>query len=229
MNEAVYYHNDAVSSSIIIRCIRRNIRGNVLELGAGVGNVTREVSKLAQTIIAAEPNENLFVELESKTLDLRNVRAIQADSNQILIDDKFQAQKFDTILYLNVLEHIEDDIAELGRARQMLTESGKVIIVVPAHMWLYSKIDKLTGHYRRYSRQSIFRVASRHFRQIQIMNFDSVGLIPYWLVYKLGKSTQVSGANAKFYSWVILRLSHALFVTTRGRLIGKNLIVVAQA
>jgi len=194
-----------------------------------VGNVTREVSKLAQTIIAAEPNENLFVELESKTLDLRNVRAIQADSNQILIDDKFQAQKFDTILYLNVLEHIEDDIAELGRARQMLTESGKVIIVVPAHMWLYSKIDKLTGHYRRYSRQSIFRVASRHFRQIQIMNFDSVGLIPYWLVYKLGKSTQVSGANAKFYSWVILRLSHALFVTTRGRLIGKNLIVVAQA
>jgi hypothetical protein len=194
-----------------------------------VGNVTREVSKLAQTIIAAEPNENLFVELESKTLDLRNVRAIQADSNQILIDDKFQAQKFDTILYLNVLEHIEDDIAELGRARQMLTESGKVIIVVPAHMWLYSKIDKLTGHYRRYSRQSIFQVASRHFRQIQIMNFDSVGLIPYWLVYKLGKSTQVSGANAKFYSWVILRFSHALFVTTRGRLIGKNLIVVAQA
>ena len=190
--------------------------------------MTREISKLAETVVAAEPNKQLFFELKSKTQNLQNVRAIQSDSDQILRDINSRAQKFDTILYLNVLEHIEDDVAELGRARQLLTDSGKVIIVVPAHMWLYSKIDGLTGHFRRYSQKTIFQVASQHFHQVQLLNFDSAGLIPYWLVYKLGKSTKVSGANAKIYSWVILRLSRILFIMTRGRLIGKNLIVIAQ-
>ena len=58
-------------------------------------------------------------------------------------------KKYDTILYIDVLEHIEDDYAEIKHAMGLLTSGGRIIIVSPAHNWLYNPCDKAVGHFRR--------------------------------------------------------------------------------
>jgi 2-polyprenyl-3-methyl-5-hydroxy-6-metoxy-1,4-benzoquinol methylase len=68
---------------------------------------------------------------------------------------------FDAIVYINVLEHIEADAEELALAKELLRPGGSVLIVVPAHQWLYARVDQLTGHFRRYSKKLCARPSPR--------------------------------------------------------------------
>ena len=138
-------------------------------------------------------------------------------------------RQFDSVVYINVLEHIESDSRELSLARKVLAPSGRVLIVVPAHRWLYSKVDRLSGHFRRYSKSSLrSTLRQAHLRPSRLEYFDSVGLLPYLVIYKWLRSTAVAGTNAVVYSRVVLPISNVLHRLTRGRLIGKNLIAVAE-
>ena len=65
------------------------------------------------------------------------------------------SDKFDTILYMDVFEHIEDDRAELERAAAQLAPDGHLIVLAPAHQWLFTPFDESIGHYRRYSRRTL--------------------------------------------------------------------------
>ena len=64
-------------------------------------------------------------------------------------------QRFDAVLYIDVLEHIEDDRGELERATRLLREGGYLIVLSPAHQWLFSPFDEAIGHFRRYDRRSL--------------------------------------------------------------------------
>ena len=135
---------------------------------------------------------------------------------------------FDAVVYINVLEHIEHDGAELALATSLLRPGGRVLIVVPAHQWLYAKVDRLTGHFRRYSKKSLLTVTRDNGLQIESMRyFDSVGLVPYLVLYKWLRSTATTGTSATIYSRVIMPISYLIYRVFRGRLIGKNLIAVA--
>ena len=229
MNDEIYYHNDHVSSSIILRCFRKHLKGHVLEVGAGIGGVTKELAKIADQVTSLEPNPDLFHSLRTEVSKMPNVKILQADT--AMLSDTVQRDhsgKFDVVLYLNVLEHIQDDVDELRRARRLLVPNGVLIIVVPAHKWLYSRIDRLTGHYRRYSKRMISYCVGTQFDSFRVTSFDTVGIIPYLLVYRLLGSTKVSGVQAKFYSHVILRLSYLTYRVSSGRMVGKNYLVVAQ-
>ena len=85
--------------------------------------------------------------------------------------------RFDAILYVDVLEHIEDDAAELVAAARALRPGGALIVLAPAHGWLYSPFDRAIGHYRRYTRRSLARVAPAGLRRLVLRYLDSVGLL----------------------------------------------------
>ena len=87
------------------------------------------------------------------------------------------SRRFDAILYLDVLEHIADDRAELDRAARLLRPSGKIIVLAPAHQWLFTAFDSAIGHYRRYDRKSLQALAPRGCRLTSLSYLDSVGML----------------------------------------------------
>jgi SAM-dependent methyltransferase len=85
---------------------------------------------------------------------------------------------FDAILYVDVLEHLADDAAELRRAARLLRRPGGVLIILaPAHGWLYSPFDRAIGHHRRYTRRSLARVIPAELTRLTLRYLDSVGLL----------------------------------------------------
>jgi SAM-dependent methyltransferase len=212
----------------------------VLEVGAGAGYITTELAERCSEVVAIEPTKELHHTLIAHTQAHTNVIVVNA-----LLSDYVRSRPaslgngastttdvlgdlFDAVVYINVLEHIEHDGAELALATSLLRPGGRVLIVVPAHQWLYAKVDRLTGHFRRYSKKSLLAVTRDNGLRIESMRyFDSVGLVPYLVLYKWLRSTATTGTNATIYSRVIMPISYLIYRIFRGRVIGKNLIAVA--
>jgi SAM-dependent methyltransferase len=212
----------------------------VLEVGAGAGYITTELAERCSEVVAIEPTKELHHTLIAHTQAHTNVivvNAILSDyvrsrpaslGNGASTTTDVLGDLFDAVVYINVLEHIEHDGAELALATSLLRPGGRVLIVVPAHQWLYAKVDRLTGHFRRYSKKSLLAVTRDNGLRIESMRyFDSVGLVPYLVLYKWLRSTATTGTNATIYSRVIMPISYLIYRIFRGRVIGKNLIAVA--
>jgi SAM-dependent methyltransferase len=136
---------------------------------------------------------------------------------------------FDTAVYVNVLEHIEDDSGELDVARRLLAPGGHLCLFVPAMPSLYSRIDHKSGHYRRYTKAALRRkVEEAGFVIERIDYFDAASIVPYWLMYRvLGVEDLGNGSNA-FYDRVIVPISRLVQRILVHPPIGKNLILVAR-
>ncbi len=140
------------------------IAGDVLEVGAGIGANTPFLRSATQgRWVCLEPDPELFARL----------RETQPDSILGTLADVAD-QRFDTILYIDVLEHIEDDATELKRAASLLRPNGRIIVLAPAHPWLFSPFDEAIGHFRRYHRAMLTAISPC--RTERIFYLDSVGL-----------------------------------------------------
>ena len=149
---------------------------SVLEIGAGIGSTVRTLEyKKYKTWVCLEPDEKLFsvIQREMKYGRLPgNLKAIQGTSSILNYRDKF-----DTILYIDVLEHIKDDKNELKQIQKKLSRGGKIIILSPAHNFLYSKFDEEIGHFRRYNKAMLRSVVPEGLQIKKICYLDSVGLL----------------------------------------------------
>jgi SAM-dependent methyltransferase len=130
--------------------LRPYITGAVLEVGAGKGSFTKALFSLRYTEwLCLEPDPYLADEIRlAVDADELNSRVSVALGT---LEDLPQTRTFDTILYLDVLEHIAEDAAEVNRAAGRLSPGGRLIILSPAFMTLYSPFDAAIGHHRRYT------------------------------------------------------------------------------
>ena len=119
-----------------------------------------------------EPDPTLFSELRVHVQSLPHVQAIQGT-----LQDLPRAMCFDSILYIDVLEHIMDENAELRRAVPHLHPGGSLIVLSPAHLWLYSPFDSAIGHFRRYSATSLRNVAPTTLKLQALRYLDSIGML----------------------------------------------------
>jgi SAM-dependent methyltransferase len=148
----------------------------VLEVGAGVGGTTQLLCSERQLRwVGLEPDRGLAAELEQAS---RN-GALPSCFRLALgtIADLAEQDGFDTILYVDVLEHIEDDAGELIRAAERLLPGGHLVVLSPAHQWLYSAFDAAIGHYRRYSRRSLAALTPESLELVRLIYVDAVGLL----------------------------------------------------
>ena len=132
-------------------------------------------------------NRNMNVTLSELDSNLLNIlkKSFNHNDNVSIIEKytKNIEKKFETILYISVLEHIKDDKDEIDTALSKLKKGGYLIICVPAHNYMYSKFDKEIGHYRRYS-IGFFKDLKLNQASVQKCYFlDSTG----WLIYFLNK------------------------------------------
>ena len=133
-------------------CLMPHIRGSVLEVGAGIGGTTTFLRPGDhRDWRCLEPDPKLAAILE-ETLR-QNWPRFEPDVLVGSIEALAGEQNFDTILYIDVLEHIEDDRAELARAAALLASRGRLVVLSPAHNYLFSEFDRAIGHFRRYNRK----------------------------------------------------------------------------
>lgn len=102
-------------------------------------------------------------------------------------------------MYLHVLEHIEDDIAELENAVNKLKVGGHIIIMVPAHQHIYSNLDKAVGHYRRYDKK-FFKENLVGLERVKLMSLDTIGYFLYFL-NKLIFKKEIFPSKMKIFIW----------------------------
>jgi 2-polyprenyl-3-methyl-5-hydroxy-6-metoxy-1,4-benzoquinol methylase len=147
------------------------IRGHVLEAGAGIGANLRVFSQLEfQRWTCLEPDRNLLERLAASLPDRSRYEACAGTLEDL------PGRRFDAILYIDVLEHIEDDRAELRRAAAHLNPGGCAIVLAPAHPWLFTPFDAAIGHFRRYTKSSLAEAAPLHWRTEKLRYLDTVGL-----------------------------------------------------
>lgn len=158
--------------------VRSNLRSyildDVLEVGAGIGAVTQLMNDGTQNRwLCLEPDHNLADRIKSSLPS--NVQNCEVMVGTLV--DLSPNEKFSTILYMDVLEHIEDDKGELTRAASHLRSNGFLMVVAPALPWLYTPFDAAIGHLRRYTKSSLRAIVPDGLNEERIQYLDSVGLL----------------------------------------------------
>ena len=149
--------------------VLKYINSSVLEVGPGTGNNVQYYRDRASEITLLEINKDTADSLKSKFKGDKKITVLNSDINS-------QERKFDTILYMDVLEHIEDDEKEINRALEQLKPGGNIIFFIPAYQFLYSDFDKAIGHVKRYTKH--FFLTFKRDKKISITElkyFDSIG------------------------------------------------------
>jgi glycosyltransferase involved in cell wall biosynthesis len=159
--------------------IRPYIGKRVLEVGAGTGNMS--VHLMPRSLYwATDVNPHYLAYLNTVAATRPYMRVSYANAvEEISLP---MGQSFDTIVSLNVVEHIEDDVKTLQNMRSALTDAGRAIILVPCGPWLYGSLDKVLGHFRRYTAERLIEVAQQAGFQVErILKFNRIGVIAWWL------------------------------------------------
>jgi SAM-dependent methyltransferase len=151
------------------------IRGEVLEVGAGNGsNTLLLASNRQERWVCLEPDGNLTAELQSK-LENHDSRPTALEVVTGELKTLPPTSRFDTILYVDVLEHIGADKEELEEAYRLLRSGGHLIVLSPAHQFLYTIFDQGLGHYRRYSRRTLLAAGPHDCLVLRVFYLDSMG------------------------------------------------------
>ena len=149
--------------------ILKYINSSVLEIGPGTGNNVQYYKNRASQITLLETNKNLANSLKSKFDEDKKIIVLNTDIH-------IQEKTFDTIMYMDVLEHIEDDKKEVNKAFKHLNSGGNLIFFVPAYQFLYSDFDKSIGHIKRYNKQFFLSFKeNENISIVELKYFDSIG------------------------------------------------------
>lgn len=202
--------------------LRPYIRGHVLEVGAGIG---------ANTPYLANPSIRHWISLEPDHLLAQ--RILQIASNHKLpfewevmtgtIAALEPATRFDTILYIDVLEHIDDDRGELARSARHLQKHGNLVVLAPAHNFLFSPFDTNIGHFRRYSHATLTALAPPGCRLHSCLMLDAAGFAASLANRLVLSSSMPTPRQIAFWNSVLVPISRSLDWLTRYS-IGKSVI-----
>ena len=152
----------------------------VLEVGCGLGNLTRHLVD-RELVVGVDVSEASVAHVNSTYRHDPHVLAFAYDVTSPVVLS-LKTHRFDTVVSLNVLEHIEDDRLALQRIHELLAPSGRLVLIVPAHRQLYGTMDRAIGHYRRYSDRDLTRkLHDARFEIIVQKHINCIGALG-WMV-----------------------------------------------
>lgn len=200
------------------------LKGDVCEVGAGTGNISRHLLALGiKRLVFLEPDKRLF---ETLGRGIKGTPSICLSNSTLDEYSTINKEQFDTFLYINVLEHIEKDEDELQLMHSLLRRGGAALIFVPALQGLFSRYDKEVGHWRRYSKKELrYKIERVGFELEEIRYFDFFGIF-IWFVACRVFGFRPSAGNVGLYDRILVPVSSRLERFCRP-LIGKNLLAVA--
>jgi len=159
--------------------IRPFVGEKVLEIGAGTGNLTVQLIP-RRLYWASDINPLYLTYLENVGLSRPYMRVGYTDGGKG--ETYPREEKFDTVICLNVVEHLTDDLTALNNIRSVLEDSGRAIVLVPCGPWLFGTLDEVLGHHRRYTRKQLTELVERAgFHLESLLEFNRIGVIAWWL------------------------------------------------
>ena len=215
MSKANNYHNWVFDE------LKNFLGEKVAEIGAGNGNFSAFLlqSPNIKKLISVEPDKDICILYQQNISDSRAeiVNGFLGD-----IKDNY-SNSFNSITYVNVLEHVADDKKELSYVYDCLKDEGRICIFVPALPFLYSEHDKSIGHFRRYTKKLL---EESGFVVEKIKYFDIVGIFTWFMVYKILKMKPKPG-NVSFYDKLIIPILRTIeqFIPLP---VGKSLIAIGK-
>jgi SAM-dependent methyltransferase len=207
--------------------IRPWIHGDVLEVGAGMG---------ANTPLLRGCSPGGWACLEPDAEMLARARASHAGAGlgapcEYLcgtLETLDAGRRFDAIVYLDVLEHIEDDKGELARAAERLRPGGHRVVLAPAHQRLYTEFDRAVGHYRRYDARSLAAVEPTGLARERLFYLDSAGLLASLANRVLLHQSQPTLSQIRTWDSLLVPCSR-LLDPLLARRVGKSIVGVWRA
>ena len=154
---------------------------HILEVGAGTGNITQFLAADGRRVMATDVVPSYRRTLQETFADQPNVQVGEFNLDQAA-PAAYIKDAFDTVVCLNVLEHIENDHYALQQMRNVLAPGGKLALLVPSHQFLYGEFDRAVGHFRRYERRSLRKALERAGFQINAMKFFSMAAMLPWFI-----------------------------------------------
>jgi glycosyltransferase involved in cell wall biosynthesis len=186
----------------ILHQFRQYIGSRVLEAGCGIGNFTELL--LDRERLVSVDNDPLYVEMADWRLGhLENIVTLKRDLADIATYDELKPERLNTIVCLNVLEHIAPDEQVLRAYYDLLEPGGHAIILVPAHMWLYGPCDEALGHMRRYSQTELHtKMQAAGFEVVMMEEFNRMG-VPGWYLNKMLGRRDLQPRQMRLFEWLL--------------------------
>ena len=196
----------------------------VLDVGAGIGSTAINLStKKYKRWVELEPDAKLAQRILQRQHDglIDPKVEIKVGTSYVLS----KTEKFDTILYIDVLEHIDDDLNELANIVNHLKPGGHIITLSPAHQFLFTEFDKQVGHCRRYNKNMLSRIAPSATEIVCMRYIDSAGIIASLANKLLLKSASPTFAQVRVWDRIMVPLSK-VFDPLTAYLLCKSIICI---
>ncbi len=216
LNEAVNYRNS------LLRDFQMYLNGSVLEVGAGIGQITSELHKIPEikTLLSIEPDAGFCARF-------------RADHPELVLHEGIASElrsesHWNAILSVNVLEHIEEDEDELAVYHRLLKPArGALCLFVPARPEIYAPIDRDFGHFRRYTRPELRKkLEGAGFSVVRCRYFNMVGYFAWWLNFCVLKKRSFDVGSVRLFDRVIFPVVHGFESHMCAPPIGQSLMAV---
>lgn len=220
MSSAVRYHRD------ILRIFSPYLGDRILEVGAGSGNISELIlERQPSHLYALEPSDGMYELLRER---LRG--SLNATVHHSLLSDFLEAKNtagVDSVVSVNVLEHVQDDVGELARMRTALRPGGYLCLWVPALPALTSRFDRSLGHFRRYRKRDVLQKLERTgFVPVRLAYRDIIGMLAWFVVCRLLRQ-ELSPGKVGLYDRLVMPVTGVCGRWLNPPL-GKNLMAIAR-
>lgn len=189
----------------IVEKFQPHIQGHALEIGGGIGQISSKILEICHPkhLTIVEPNPDFYRKLKASVPSAEVVAGYE--------EDLPKERMFNTVVAVNVLEHIESDAQALTNWRKRLLPSGTLCLFVPARPELYSPIDTSFGHFRRYGKKDLRRkLLAAGFKHIEISYFNLLGYFAWLVNFRLLRCYQFNAKQVAWFDRHIFPLSQSI-------------------
>lgn len=212
----------------IVSIIRPFLGDRVLEIGCGVGSMVQQYID-TPTILATDVNPGYIQRVKKRFRGQKHVTTLCMDIIQVSPKQKrtILQHNINTVIAINVLEHIKHDRLALTNIRDLMPNGGKLILFVPAHQWLYGALDEAFGHFRRYSANELReKLQTAGYTIDALYYFNFIGIVWWYLIGKILRKNNLPSMTGNLLHIIVpmLRVAEKYLRPP----IGQSLIVVAH-
>jgi SAM-dependent methyltransferase len=204
-------------------------RGAILEIGSGIGNMSAYLVEHFADVTLSDMQPEYCRRLR-RTFEgrpsLKDIFSVDLAAPDFGRSYPQLLGRFDTVVALNVVEHIDDHELAIKNAHSLLRHGGRLVILVPAYPWLYNALDRELGHFRRYTRNSLTEVLSGEGLRVEAMEFFNAAAIGgWWMAGSVLRMDKIKKGPLGLYNslvWMVRLVDKVV-----GRRIGLSIIAVA--
>lgn len=187
----------------ILKKFSKYLKGEILEIGSGIGNFTKLLIKYGD-VWASDISKEYLSKIKQEIPEVKGVGIVDIEQGKYFFNNRQNTsvnKKFDVIVCLNVIEHIKNDQNAFTNLQRLLKPKGVLILIVPSGMNLYGKIDQAIGHYRRYNKSDLQKqLHDAGFKILKSRLLNFIGGLGWFFSGRVLKQTTVKKTNVKIFN-----------------------------